>query len=158
MAEIISSPRKKNKRYLHQHIRVDLTPMVDLGFLLITFFILTTTLQSNTSMKLVMPKDSIDSMNIPFTRTLAVVLEKNDSIGYHEGGSPMMHESISALRSVIQQKQRSLLAHHIRREEMILVIKPAKESSYRNFVEALDEIHINDCRTYFIADPSPNER
>ena len=62
MAEIITSSKKSGK-YLHQSIRVDLTPMVDLGFLLITFFILTTTMQSNTVMKLIIPKDLLTALN-----------------------------------------------------------------------------------------------
>ncbi|MEJ7671259.1 MAG: biopolymer transporter ExbD [Chitinophagaceae bacterium] len=63
---------------------MDLTPMVDLGFLLITFFILTTTMQSNTVMKLIIPKDSTDSTEVPGSTTLTFILERNDSIGYYE--------------------------------------------------------------------------
>jgi len=105
MAEIISSSKKSGK-YLHQSIRVDLTPMVDLGFLLITFFILTTTMQSNTVMKLIIPKDSTDSTELPGSTTLTIILERNDSIGYYDGQSKKIkYDGFGVMRNIIQQNK-----------------------------------------------------
>ena len=156
MAEINTSIKNKGKKYPHKHIRVDLTPMVDLGFLLITFFILTTTMQSHTVMKLIVPKDSDITTPVAQTKTLTFILERNDSIGYYDGfAKNIKFASFSAMRSLIQQKQISL---DKKKNDMIIIIKPTKESSYENFVDAMDEIYINDCKHYFIVEPDKNEK
>lgn len=156
MAEINTSSKTKGKKQLHKLIRVDLTPMVDLGFLLITFFILTTTMQSHTVMKLIEPKESDITFDIPESKTITFILKQNDSIGYYEGFSKnILHTSFAAIRHLIQQKQKKMGR---KMNDMIIVIKPTKESSYKNFVDAMDEIYISNCRYYFVTDPEKNER
>ena len=162
MAEINTPPKSKGKKYpdsyRDKNIRVDLTPMVDLGFLLITFFILTTTLQANTTMKLIVPKDSPITTNVAETKTMTFILERNDSIGYYDGlAKEIKYAGFGSMRNIIQQKQASLTNDHVNKNELILIIKPTKESSYKNFINALDEIHINDCKHYFIAEPGKDE-
>lgn len=157
MAEITTSNKSKNKKYQHRFIRVDLTPMVDLGFLLITFFILTTTMQQPKEMNLVMPKDSPIPTDVPMSKTLTFILNRNDSIGYYEGNSKEInYAGFGSMRNIIHQKQLRL-AHTGNKNEMILIIKPTKESTYKNLIDALDEIHINNCRTYFITEPDKSE-
>ena len=157
MAEINTSSKNSGK-YQHKNIRVDLTPLVDLGFLLITFFVITTTLQQPHVMKLVMPKDSIDSTLLPRSTTLILILERHDSIGYYDGLSKeIKFTDFGKMRNLIQQKQVSLTNNHINRNELILVIKPTPESTYKNFIDAMDEVLINDCQHYFVAEPAPGE-
>ncbi len=159
MAELNTSTKNTGKKYLHKQIKVDLTPMVDLGFLLITFFILTTTMQEETAMKLIMPKDSLDSTEVARSTTLTFILEKNYSIGYYDGLAKEIHYAgFGTMRSIIQQKQINLINKHIDKNKLILIIKPTAESSYKNFVDALDEVYINNCRHYFVAEPGKNER
>ena len=66
--------------------RVDLTPMVDLGFLLITFFIFTTSLSRPTTLAMKLPKDVPDNIKQkqPASGALTVLLAGNDRVFYYE--------------------------------------------------------------------------
>src|SRR3982750_3150842 len=78
--------------------RVDMTPMVDLGFLLITFFIFTTTMNTPTTVNLNMPKDTKDEKDQTKTKqsgALTVMLGKNDRVYYYEG--ELTNENASAI-------------------------------------------------------------
>jgi biopolymer transport protein ExbD len=69
--------------------RVDFTPMVDLGFLLITFFMLTTTMIKPQTMEIAMPsKDKVteeEQTKIKASRAVTVILGKNNKVFYYEG-------------------------------------------------------------------------
>jgi biopolymer transport protein ExbD len=157
MAPMQVDNRQKSKKYpAKKLLRVDLTPMVDLGFLLITFFMLSTALSEPSIAHLVMPKDSSVKTPVKENAVLTVALMRNDSIAYYEGKIPkkefVRYCSFSNLRSVIQQKQHKVAKILKDRKETIVIISPGKESTYKNFVDALDEIQINDIQHYFVID------
>src|SRR5579872_6478254 len=70
--------------------RVDLTPMVDLGFLLITFFIFTTTMSQPTTLHLHLPKDVPNDQRQPAkeSQVITFLLGKKDMVYYYEGADP----------------------------------------------------------------------
>ena len=89
MAEISqSSSGKKKGQSKKMSTRVDMTPMVDLGFLLITFFILTTTMSKPQTMEINMPvkdKEKLDSMKIKESIAMTVILSEKDKIFFYFG-------------------------------------------------------------------------
>jgi biopolymer transport protein ExbD len=145
---------KKSKKH---STRVDLTPMVDLGFLLITFFIFTTTVQQPTAMPLNMPKDTKDpnlDMKVKESGSLTLMLGKGNVIYYYYGNDPtkMQTTGYKDVRKIILDKKKSTPA-----TDLFIIIKPDKDATYKNAVDILDEMDINDIGKYAMVDPTPDE-
>ena len=140
--------------------RVDLTPMVDLGFLLITFFIFTTTMSQPTGMKLNLPKDTDkpeEQNKVKESGVLTLLLGKNDVVYYYEGtlatdASNFKTTNFKDIRGEILGKKRSTDP-----KDFVVVIKPDLDCSYKNVVDMLDEMLINDVKRYATVEISPVE-
>jgi biopolymer transport protein ExbD len=91
MAELAQGSGKGGKKGKPKKLstRVDFTPMVDLGFLLITFFMLATNLSKPQTMEIAMPtKEKLpetDMTKVKASRAVTIVLDKNDAVYYYEG-------------------------------------------------------------------------
>jgi biopolymer transport protein ExbD len=140
--------------------RVDLTPMVDLGFLLITFFIFTTTMSQPTAFKLGLPKDTDKPDEQTKTKesgVLTIMLGKNDNVFYYEGqldpaGANFKSSTFKEIRTVILDKKRKT-----NEKDFMVILKPNEESVYRNVVDILDEMSINVVKRYALVDISDGE-
>ncbi|MGO4822323.1 MULTISPECIES: ExbD/TolR family protein [unclassified Flavobacterium] len=154
-----------------QNSKVDLTAMVDLAFLLITFFMLTTTLSKPQSMSLGLPdkdpvKDNVD-MKVDENRTMTLMLGENNKLVYYMGllnnpiaGPKDMGYGKDGIRKEILSRKKTVLEYTGNKEKgMIVIIKPSKKSSYKNMIDILDEMVISDVPTYTIVnDFSPEEQ
>ncbi len=136
--------------------RVDLTPMVDLGFLLITFFIFTTTMSQPTAMHLYLPKDVKDDEKnkVKNSAVLTLMLGKNDVIYYYEG------DSAQGLKPTDFKKVRDIIIDKKRRtnpSDFVVILKPTVDATYKNTVNILDEMTIDQVKRYAMVDISPVE-
>ncbi len=154
--------------------RVDLTPMVDLGFLLITFFMFTTTMAKPKTMQLNMP-DSDKTITdeernkVKESTALTILLSKEHRLYYYEGiGSdaenpPDVNVTYfrpnDGIRDVIIDKKKKV--EELKRaggllpdDETTILIKPDDDCTYDDVVSILDEMNINDVKVYAIVDIS----
>jgi len=165
---------RKGKSFSHnkkQVIRIDMTPMVDLGFLLITFFVFTTTMSTPKATDLFMPKDDTSHPQpLPNSLALSLLLDNNNKVYYYNGD---FKEAVNAnkifetnystyggIGKIIRQKQKDIDASGKfadGRKGLMLLIKPTSGSVYKNVIDALDEAVINDVRKYAIVEPANEE-
>lgn len=155
------------------NLRIDMTPMVDLGFLLITFFIFTTRLAEPQALKLFMPNDQDITVN-PNTAgeglTLTILLNGQHSIYYYHGMPekalangkvfPTNYHPLKGIGQVIRDKQAAIDQsgkYPEGRKGMVVLIKAGPEASYKNMVDVLDEMLINGVSKYAVVKPSGEE-
>jgi biopolymer transport protein ExbD len=178
MAEIDTSGGGKKKgpgvkKAKKLSTRIDLTPMVDLGFLLITFFIFTTTMSKPKTMEIMMPtEDSIkkeDQTKAKDYCTMTILLSKEHRVYYYIGlaDDPLappalevtyfqnrngIRDALIAHKKKVYEERLNGMPGHKADDEPVIIIKPDYNSQYEDMVNILDEMQINGLNTYAMID------
>jgi biopolymer transport protein ExbD len=138
-------------------INIDFAPMVDLGFLLITFFIFTTELSKPKAFGLHVPDDSDSTVTTQtiHSATITLLMKENGVIEYFEGreeapiqaGSAFLYSQPS-LRDHLIDKRNRIIQQHNTDSSYTVLIKPSSLTSYKEMIDILDEMMINDIKKY----------
>ncbi len=166
--------------------RVDMTPMVDLGFLLITFFVFTATMSSPTTLDLNMPKDIDDpekKTEVKQSGVLTILLGKGNQVYYYEGQlevsegkNNFKQTTFKGIRDIIIKKKEEVKSRFnpatvdpktcedekaaakkkgdpnwekaCEDLDFMVIIKPNEDATYKNTVDILDEMTINQVKRY----------
>lgn len=166
--------------------RVDMTPFVDIAFLLITFFIFTATMSAPTTMDLNMPKDTDkkdQETKVKQSGALNVLLGKSNSLFYYEGELTAENASTNfktatfkEIRDVIIKKKKEVMDKYVtdpeceakakaegksidgcKQKDFFVIIKPTDDAEYKNVVDILDEMTINKVDRYALVPPASTE-
>lgn len=166
--------KAKKGRSKKSNPRIDMTPMVDLGFLLLTFFVLTTTMATPKTMPIVVPERKPDTEidkdpPIAASKVLTLLLGKDNKVyWYHQtsdeqGAAPEIQSTgygAEGIRKVILQRRKLIDQQWARPSDpapSIILIKPTDDSNYGNLVDVLDEMTIIQQKKYMLVDVTPDE-
>jgi biopolymer transport protein ExbD len=131
---------------------IDMTPMVDLAFLLLTFFVLTTNLNKPWALRMEMP-DKVTSntkqKEIKAEKVLTLVLGSKNKIywymGIANGKAGTTDFSSNGVRKILKDKKSTI-------ENLHVLIKASDQSQYKNLIDILDEMIIGKIERYTIVD------
>jgi biopolymer transport protein ExbD len=147
-------------------LRVDLTAMVDLGFLLITFFMLASNMSKFKIREMLKPDTTTDiTQDVPKSQTYTLLLGSNNKVYAYNMEDDVTDltdvkiDSVSydhQLRNLILNRKKEVNDFYgeSRNKNMYLIIKPTASSSMRNLVDILDEIEISNVKSFVIVKPS----
>jgi biopolymer transport protein ExbD len=176
-------------------VHVDFTPMVDMNMLLITFFMLCTSLSKPQTMEINMPSNDKkiteeDQVKVKESQAVTLVLSGGDSIYYYTGlpnykdynslklssyradgiRSVLLKRNIAAVTQITELKKKKLdlkisqadftkLAGEIKngKNTPVVIIKAADRATYKNLIDALDEMQICNIGRYVIDKITPAE-
>lgn len=151
MAQISAPSGRGSRRSLH----IDMTPMVDLAFLLLTFFVLTMTINKKYALEIVKPEEdnTQDPPKVKQERVLTFLLGDDDRIYYFLGNDPVQitHYGETGIRKILTDARST-------RSDLVLLVKPMSTSRYQNLVDILDEVHNAELKDYYIVKETPEDR
>ncbi len=165
MAEL-NIPDAGGRRKL-QSPRIDLTPMVDLGFLLITFFMFTTTLAKPKTMEINMPSNEHTDVPTKFIEesTITLIPIGDHKVIYYHGAlqnrSQMQSTTVQGTLTILLNKKKQVAtlpaSFSAEAHKMHVLIKPGNTCKYGDVVQLLDDMNIVDVPYYAIVDVSAEE-
>lgn len=155
----IETPQR-NGKYVKRNVRVDMTPMVDLGFLLITFFMFTTSMMEAKAIKYNTPiPDLSKPMLVKCTKTITVIPKGNGKVEWIDCVDGVEQAPVSLelyagreFRSRLMAKRVQIQAMFGDPHELFIVVKPDPGCSYQEFIDLIDELMIVDITRYAVPD------
>jgi biopolymer transport protein ExbD len=135
------SKKRKKKRV---GIRVDMTPMVDVAFLLLTFFMLTTVFNKPQTMELNLPPDEKVTVEVAESNLLTLRVDKDGGIFWNTGSEPLQKLAFTELRSSLIQRNQA-------NPKLITLVKVDRDANYKTMVDIMDELNLANITRFSLA-------
>ncbi len=136
--------KKKHKKMRRLGVRIDMTPMVDVAFLLLTFFMLTTSMKRPQTMEINLPPDNKVKVEVAQSNLLSLYVSEEGKIFYNIGTDPLQVVESMGLRPLIVQKMQQ-------NPKLITLIKIDRKGKYHYMVDVMDELNLANMTRFSIA-------
>ena len=131
-------------------VRIDMTPMVDVAFLLLIFFMVTTVFRTPQALEINLPPDENVKIEIAESKVLSVRVLPDDRTYWKRGTDPWARTDISGLTSVFKNYKGN--------KELVVVIKIDREAKFNNMVNIIDELDLASLTRFSLGTLTPEEK
>lgn len=142
-------------RGARRSLHLDMTPMVDLAFLLLTFFILTMTINEEHVLKIQMPDQDTKKEGPPINsaRVLTVLLGEANKVFCFQGSDAIKITGYGpdGIRTILKESM-------IKRNDLVVLIKPTSRCRYQNLIDIMDEVRIVGLENYYLVKETADDR
>ncbi|ACF14780.1 Biopolymer transport protein ExbD/TolR [Chloroherpeton thalassium ATCC 35110] len=152
-----SSKGRKGKKRKTRRVgfKLDMTPMVDVAFLLLTFFMLTTTFNKPNTMEINVPPENME-VEVAESNVMTLRVVENDSVFWNIANdaptSVNLYDKGGKGEALSQAFQKVLESENEKNNNLVVVIKLDKKAKYRNLVDVIDELNLMKIDRFSLAD------
>ncbi len=136
--------KSKHKKMRRLGVRIDMTPMVDVAFLLLTFFMLTTSMKRPQTMEINLPPNKDVKVEVAQSNLLSLLVREDGKIFWNIGTDPLQTVEMKGLRPLIVQKMQQ-------NPKLITLIKIDRKGKYHYMVDVMDELNLANMTRFSIA-------
>jgi biopolymer transport protein ExbD len=142
---------KKHKKKRRLRIRIDMTPMVDVAFLLLTFFMLTTYFSKPQTMELNLPADEKAQVEVAESNLLTIRVAADGELFWNTGMDPANRIDVKELRKFLVDKNKE-------NPKLITLLKIDRDGKYNMLIKVMDEINIAQVTRFSLAPMSEYDK
>jgi biopolymer transport protein ExbD len=124
-------------------IRIDMTPLVDVAFLLLTFFMLTTSMTRPQTMEINLPPDADVKVEIAETNLMTLRVDENSKIYWAIGLESVKRVEFADLRNLLREKSAN--------PKLTVLVKIDRKSKYATMVDIMDELNLTNLTRFSLA-------
>ena len=136
--------RHKKSRSKRMGIRIDMTPLVDVAFLLLTFFMLTTVFAIPSTMEINLPENNETEVEIAESNVLQLRVTPDGDVWWNIGETPLAMVKLADMPKLLQEKANM-------NDKMVTVLKIDRDGKYNYAVDLLDAFDVNNVKRFAIA-------
>ena len=133
-------------------VRIDMTPMVDVAFLLLIFFMVTTVFRTPQALEINLPPDQNIKIDVPESKVLTIRVLPDERAYWRKGGKdvPWARSDVASLTSVFKPWRGN--------KELVVVIKIDREAKFNNMVHIIDELDLVNLTRFSLGTLTPEEK
>lgn len=137
MAEVVQAEGgKKGKKHKKRvGVRMDMTPMVDVAFLLLTFFMYATTFSTPQVMEISLPPDSKVNVEVAQSNLLTLIVRRDDAVFWNVGTNPPAKITLKDVAQILENQLRQ-------NPKTATLIKIDREAKYQKLVDLIDDLNL----------------
>ncbi len=135
-----ASKRKKPKRV---SFVLDMTPLVDIAFLLLTFFMFTTTMNQPKVMEMSIPPDNDSPVDVPESKLFSLLVRGDGDVFWYKG----LKENADYTKVQIEDLKKLVVNANMvesMRNELIMSLAISRKASYTDMIEVLDVLELSE--------------
>jgi biopolymer transport protein ExbD len=131
-------------------VRIDMTPMVDVAFLLLIFFMVTTVFRTPQALEINLPPDENVKIEIAESKVLSIRVLPDDRTYWKRGTDPWARSDVAGLTSVFKNYRGN--------KDLVVVIKIDREARFNNMVNIIDELDLVSLTRFSLGTLTPEEK